>query len=1068
MPLNTASVAAGPGMRRLSARLALRLLPHTLLNRVFLLFAATLSVILVTGTVMALRDHVEGDIEDANSTATMLVELAAQSVADAVLVNDHDAIRRTLRAAVLRTPFERARFIELNGNVADERAPKLERTQAPALLRGYMARRLPEVNRVVNSGGRDYGVLRLDFQIDRLAEPIWHSTLRSLGLALTGLLGGLMLTRVLLTRWLSHLGKLDDLVKSIQGGELDAQAAADVDAPLEVRRALEQFNSATGGLRDRFGQRIDALNRSLEQHKRATDQAVIVVELDRDGKVSAVNDLFCAVSGRSREAMLGRTGVWSLQPALYIDHCRNTPGDPVWHGEVACRTAAGDTVWVKRAVVPIVGERSDPQKYICLDIDITREKAAEATLHAEKERAEVTLHSIADGVLTVDAQGLVGYANPAARRMLGLSNSPIEGRALDQMLRIVPRTRESQRARSDGSREQIVLLPDGRRAVIDISSAPLHGVDGRHAGDVIALRDVTDEHRARQELKRLSLAVQYAASAILITDPQGRIEYVNPTFTRMTGYAFDEVRGKTPSLLRSADVPRQTYEAMWNALNSGQTWRGELANRRKDGSNFWSALTLSTVLDSAGRVRQFISVMEDASERKAAEETIHRLAYYDTLTALPNRRMFMERAVEAVKAARGQGVPLAMCYLDLDGFKNINDTLGHQLGDVLLTEAGNRIKACLSPEDFLGRLGGDEFALLLHEAGNRKRIRDVGQAIIASLEGLTELEGEEIRIGTSIGISVFPEDGSDVTELLRKADMALYRAKDLGKHQLVFFTDEIEAHKRRRAEMEAALAAALPGGQLQLLYQPKIDLDTQAVVGAEALIRWRHPGLGLVRPDQFIPMAEETRLILPIGEWIIEEACRQLNRWTDEGLGHVNLAVNLSSVQFRVQDLADRIERIVRRSGVDPSRLELEITESGLMEDPDGAVRILGRLRAIGLTIAIDDFGTGYSSLAYLKSFPVCTLKIDRSFVRDLEADVNDRGIAEAVISMSRVLRVAVVAEGVESAGQVDILRAMGCQFAQGFYFSKPITAEQFTTYWWRHREQSRYLPTVPADLDVI
>ncbi|MBL8331619.1 MAG: EAL domain-containing protein, partial [Rubrivivax sp.] len=609
-------------------------------------------------------------------------------------------------------------------------------------------------------------------------------------------------------------------------------------------------------------------------------------------------------------------------------------------------------------------------------------------LAEEKARAEVTLHSIADGVLRVDARGLVRYANPAAERILHRELRALVGTRLGDLI--------TASTGADAAGTLNVRLPGGGEAVIELSRASVHDARGRQAGEVLAFRDVGERHRIQRELNRLSMAVEHSASAIFITDPQGRIDYVNPKFTQMTGFTREEILGQTPRFLRSGQVQQRVYHAMWASLRSGKGWRGELVNRRKDGSTFWCEVTLTVVLDAEGHPRQFVSAMEDVSERKEAEATIHRLAYFDALTHLPNRRMFMERAVDVVKAARASGTPLAMCYLDLDGFKQVNDTLGHQVGDALLTEVARRVGQCLRPEDFLGRLGGDEFALLLHDVAGPDDVNALGQRIIQALDTAFSLDGQTVRVSTSIGVSLYPLDGQDVADLLRKADIALYQAKAAGKHRLEYFSVAFEARQRERAELEAALRVAEDRGELRLVYQPKVDIETKAVVGAEALVRWQHPERGLVRPDEFIPLAEETRLIVPIGRWVLVQACRQIRRWTDQGLDGVRVAVNISSVQFRSPGLVEDIARIVRDSRIAPEQLEIEITESGLMEDPEAVTRTLQRLRAIGLTIAVDDFGTGYSSLAYLKSFPVSVLKIDRSFVRDLETDEHDRGIAAA------------------------------------------------------------------------
>jgi diguanylate cyclase (GGDEF)-like protein/PAS domain S-box-containing protein len=1038
----------------------MRLLPRSLLNRVFLLYGLTLSALLAGALALFLSGDVDRSIEEASLAANMVVEIGAHAITDSVLVNDQDAIQRTLNAAVTRTAFSGARYIEVGGNVLVARAGTPPREQVPAAIRRWVADQLPEVNRVITAGGRDYGVLRLAFTTDEIAAQLWQTMLRSLALGAVALALGLVLTRWLLGRWLANLDHLGHAAEQIRAGELDVHARPTGDAPEEVRRALEQFNSAASGLRDRYGARIDALTHALVQHKRATDQAVIVLELDPLGVVTAVNDLFCAVSGWPREAVVGRRDAWSLEPERYRDYARAVPQAPCWSGEVACRRRDGSLAWMQRTAVPIHDEAGALEKVICLDIDVTRQKAAEHTLTEEKERAEVTLHSIAEGVATLDADERVQYANPAALKIVGASLETLRARPLREVVQVLSSSAIPLRADAGASALADVRLPDGREVVLELTRAPLRDTAGRRTGEVIAFRDVTQEHQIRRELQRLSLAVEHAASAIFITDPQGRVEYVNPKFTQLTGFALPDVRGQTPRFLKSGQTGRAVYDAMWDSVRAGRVWRGELLNRRKDGSLFWCTQTLSAVCDEQGRPSQYVSVMEDVTQRKRAEEIIHKLAYFDALTELPNRRMFMERAVQQLRAAREVRRPLAMCYLDLDGFKNVNDTLGHGAGDTLLAEVARRIRSCLREGDFLGRLGGDEFALLLQAADTPEAVAAIGRRIIELLEQVVRIDQHDIYVSTSIGVAMCPDDGVDVTDLLRKADMALYRAKEVGKRKLVFFTAEIEQHRRNRSELEAALREALPRREFKLVYQPKVDIDTQAVTGAEALLRWEHPGKGRMAPDLFVPLAEETRLIVPIGRWVLEEACRQIRVWNDRGLEDVRVAVNLSSVQFRSPELVEDIERIVRDSGIRAEQLELEITESGLMEDPAAVAGILERLRAIGLTIAIDDFGTGYSSLAYLKSFPVSVLKIDRSFVRDLERDANDRGIAEAVISMARVLKVDVVAEGVETRGQLDILDAMGCHLAQGYYFSRPILPEAFESYWWRHRPRPHFEPT--------
>ena len=864
---------------------------------------------------MFLRGQLIREIDDANDMSIMVVEIIAQSVADAAVVNDLDAIKRTLGAAVNRTPFATASYLEVTGiSITSTAVPR--ESNAPQFIKDKVKERLPDANRIIEVGGRDYGVLRLAFSTEDVSDYLWMTFLHALIFGFLATAAGLALMRILLARWLSNLGHLQLFVEQVQSGRLDAKANVSTDAPDEIRKTLEQFNSV-----------------------------------------------------------------------------------------------------VARFV---------------------------STLQHEKKRAEVTLHSIADGVITLDPVGRVTYANVAAERILKQAPGALQGQALEDVLPMD--------ADSCASAFVNLALPGHRSAVLELSRAPLQDQQGSLSGEVLAFRDVTQDHAIRRELQRVSLAVQHAASAILTTDAAGRIEYANPTFTAMTGYAFEEIYGQTPRFLKSGKVNPSIYAELWSAVRAGHIWRGELVNRCKDGTELWCGLTVSVVLDRDGKPVQFVSVMENTTERKQAEETIYRLAYFDSLTTLPNRRMFMERAGKSIETAEAGERPLFICYLDLDGFKNVNDSLGHHIGDLLLAGVAQRITRCLGSGDFLGRIGGDEFALLLPDA-TVDSVRQIGKTIIETFDMPFLIEGHDIQISTSVGAAAFPQDGQEVANLLRRADMALYKAKEMGKRRLVLFSEDIETEKLERSQLELALHSALARQELQVHYQPKVELDTGKIVGAEALMRWNHPDKGLIGPDRFIPLAEESRLIIPMGHWIIDESCRQIRAWSDAGMQGIRVAVNISAVQFRSHDLAGDIARIVATHGIKPDQLELEVTESVLMEDPEDVARIMGQLRDIGLSIAIDDFGTGYSSLAYLKTFPVGVLKIDRTFVRDLETDINDKGIAEAIVSMAAVLGMRVVAEGVETHAQAAILNNIGCGLAQGYLFGKPMDSQAFEIHWRARQE---------------
>jgi diguanylate cyclase (GGDEF)-like protein/PAS domain S-box-containing protein len=772
---------------------------------------------------------VRREIQLAHQQSATLIDVLAQSVADALRSGDREALRRVLNAAVAQSAFGEVRFQERNGRelVAVAPVPDEPAAAAPAPLAGWIRERLNGHDRTIAVRGQDRGVLRAQPAVDEVVTQVWLAVQRALWLGALALAAGLVLMRVLLARWLAPLGRMARFVEQA-GGSPAASIAAGADEPEEIRHALAQAASAAGGLRDRFGRRIQALDRALLQQRQAIDRVLMVVELSADGAIVSVNDLFCEVAGWSREEAIGRKDLWSLAADRYRDLARAAPRSPSWVGEVACRRRDGSLLWVKRTAVPFDGPQEGAAGgLLCLDVDITRRKAAEQRAVEEKERAEVTLQALAEGVIRVDAASRVAYANLAAQRLLGLDAQALQGRPLEQVFSLDLSGEADQTSASGTHSRFVITLHDGRQLTVELSRTSLLDAAGQPAGDVVAFRDVTQEQRIRHELQRLSLAVRHAASGIMITDAQGRIEYVNPRFTELTGFELDEVRGQTPRFLKSGETPVAVYDAMWRSLRSGQSWRGELVNRRRNGSLFWCSQTLASVLDGDGRATECVAVMEDVTERKEAEATIHRLAYYDALTDLPNRRMFMERAVQDVRHAREQGLALAACYLDLDGFKNVNDTLGHQVGDVLLAEVARRIRGCLSARDFLGRLGGDEFALLLHDAGSPDAVLGTGRRIIELLEEVFVIDDNEIFISTSIGVAMYPDDGQDVADLLRKADMALYEAKEMGKRKVMPFTAQLEAQRQGRARLEQALRDAVPRQELRLVYQPKVDMRQQ-------------------------------------------------------------------------------------------------------------------------------------------------------------------------------------------------------------------------------------------------
>ncbi len=592
------------------------------------------------------------------------------------------------------------------------------------------------------------------------------------------------------------------------------------------------------------------------------------------------------------------------------------------------------------------------------------------------------------------------------------------------------------------------LHADGHKVPTELSMTLMWDEYGHFEGLLGIGRDISQQRQAIKDLRMAATVFEHSTAAILVTDPAGYIVQVNKAFNRISGYTSADALDQLPNLLTSSQVPSEHLLFILDQLRHSGSWEGEVRLKRKDGNDYPAWVGVTAVQDDEGDLVSYVAFFSDISERKASEQRIHRLAYYDALTLLPNRTLFQDRLHTALQAADRHQQWVVLMFLDLDRFKPINDSLGHAAGDRMLQEVAQRLLDCVSADDTVARMGGDEFTLLLQACSSSEaaltRAIHVAELILASLTQAFTLEGREFFVTASIGIALSPQDGQELSQLMKNADTAMYHAKDHGKNNFQFYQADMNATALERLELESDLRHALEQGEFVLYYQPQFSGDGKRLTGAEALLRWNHPSRGLVAPDDFIPVLEELGLVVQVGDWVLAEACRQLMAWQSAGVHLPKISINLSARQFVDGQLEQRVAETLRASGINAETLELEMTESMLMQNVDQALNTLMRLKQLGVGIAIDDFGTGYSSLNYLKQFPIDVLKIDRSFVNGLPDGEQDGQIVRAIIAMAHSLKLAVIAEGVETQAQLDFLRDHNCDEVQGYLLGKPMPAVQF------------------------
>ncbi|MFN4237785.1 MAG: EAL domain-containing protein [Vogesella sp.] len=779
---------------------------------------------------------------------------------------------------------------------------------------------------------------------------------------------------------------------------------------------------------------------------------------DLDGRYLVVNLNFARLFGHSPLYFKGRSArdVYAADEAKAItEHDQQVLRslEPRQFEEII---TVGDTcLRMLSSVFPLFDSEGLPSGVGSISVDITQRAAEECQRREAAEKYRAVVEQSLVGIYITQEEELV-YVNPKLADLVQYEAEELVGR---NIVSVLP-AGEGERIRSQIRRRIAdhiqnmhyttrLVRKDGEIVDVEIHSR-LFDYQGRKALIGVVM-DISDRVAANAELRLAATVFDNATEGILVTDAEGRIVMVNQAFTRITGFAADEAIGRVSRMLRTAN--RERNRALVEALARDGHWKGEMFDRHKNGDPYVAELSISAVRSTHGVLSHYVGVFSDITGRKQAEDRLQFLASHDPLTRLPNRSALIEAIDNTIIESSHEVPQLAVMFIDLDRFKLINDSFGHQAGDEVLHEIAARLTQSAQRFGLVARLGGDEFTLLVRDFDSHETLGRMAKEVLAALARPMRVEQHEVFVSGSIGISVYPNDGIDANTLLKNADAAMYRAKEAGKNTYQFFDAEMNIQTFERLLMESGLRQALERGEFELHYQPQVSCDGVTLEGVEALIRWRHPQLGLIAPVRFIPLAEETGLIKPIGAWVLREACYQMVAWDQAGLAVPRLAVNLSARQFEQQTLLTEVNDVLAATGLQPARLELEITESMLMQNPQEAVLLLGELKALGVKLSIDDFGTGYSSLSTLKRFPLDYLKVDRSFIEGLPADEDSAAITEAIIAMARKLHFTVIAEGVETAAQGAFLRHAGCAILQGYFFSRPLPADQLAQ-WLAARQQ--------------
>ncbi|KPB25433.1 GGDEF domain-containing protein [Pseudomonas syringae] len=945
------------------------LLPKSLTSRILAMLSILILTFLTTGLGLFYKNQLLQHIEEIQDTANMLIEVAAQAVEESVVIGDYDTIKRTLEKTLARSPFKSAMFIDLSGGVIRLEAASAPVGRAPAWIESEVAARLFDVNRPITIGGKDYGVMRLSFNAERIAAELYSLVIQATLFAVFFLLISLMLMGFMIKRSLAHLGKLHSYEAEIASGAVAAEAMLVADAPMEIQEAIKAVNRTAASMRNHFGLRIESLMNTLVQHKNALDEVSIVCEVSASGRITYVNERFVTSSQHSRAELLELTidEVWTGMSST-TEPWQWAPENEVWNGEVRLSGRSGKVAWHRRTIIPILDDLGGVEKYICIDIDITDRKEFEVAI-------------------------------------------------------------------LDNSRRQNLIALFGQQALTEENVSVL----GERA-TLTAAQGLNLSKAALRVIDRVNHEVILSAE-VGFTDVEIRSGYHNDFLSGTAASVGFFINADAPDS-RYALLPGETVDVC--NIRSGLEVDISCREVFKGVLGVYASRDYTFTREDVSYLQTLANLLAAALERHDAKRKLTYLAENDSLTHLPNRWFLSNYLREIISRTTSAPDAVSVIFIDLDRFKAVNDTMGHSVGDQLLIQAGRRLKGCMDENSVVARLGGDEFSIVVtHNVYSESLIKSLATHVVDALGKPFNLGGQDIFVSASVGIANYPFDGRDTGVILKNADTAMYHAKKSGRNNFKFYNARMNESLTRRLQTETLLRGALDRDEFILHFQPKVSLADGRISGLEALLRWNHPEQGMISPADFIPILEDTGLIIPVGVWVIRKVCETLKSWEENNIRLVPIAINLSVRQLQVKGLAETVKHVVEAYGINPALLEFELTESMLMIDPESAVEILRDIKSYGISLSVDDFGTGYSSLAYLKRFPLDALKIDRAFIKDITSNHEDAAITRAVIVLAHELGLKVIAEGVETVDQLELLVAYGCDQMQGYLFSKPVISDE-------------------------